>query len=221
MDNVVIGVHAGHGKTGGIGCGAVGYKDESQEARNIKNALLLKLDANSTRWRDHTYTENDRPNAILNAIVSEINKDDPDVSISIHLNSADNELASGIEAFYWPGDEKGKELAKAFCKHASTLTGMPNRGAKDGKDLIVINSTKCSSVLFECGFVSSKNDMKKFNAEVFADAIILALKECGYIKKTDLGTYDFTVRVIGTSRTSARSSLWEFLHTSNLFDIRN
>lgn len=221
MDNVVIGVHAGHGKAGGIGCGAVGYKDESQEARNIKNALLLKLDAHSTRWRDHTYTANAPATTILNAIVEEINTDNPDISISIHLNSSHSKLASGIEAFYWPGDKKGEELAKALCKHASTLTGMSNRGAKARKDLVVINSTRCSSVLFECGFVSSKQDMDRFRPEDFAEAIIISLKDCGYIKQTELGVHDFIVRVTGTDRKSARYSLKEFLHTSNLFDIRN
>lgn len=37
---VTYNIHAGHGISGGQGCGAIGILDESKEARNVKNKLI-------------------------------------------------------------------------------------------------------------------------------------------------------------------------------------
>ncbi|MBP7949838.1 MAG: N-acetylmuramoyl-L-alanine amidase [Verrucomicrobiales bacterium] len=126
--------------------------------------------------------------------------------VSIHLNHGDAR-ASGIETFYgWPkrpelvaalrtqyavgtdapfADERGRLLAEAVQKGALAATGAQERDIRNERQILVLNSVHCPSVLVECGFVSNKSEAARLKTEAYrqklasgiADGIEQFLKE--------------------------------------------
>ena len=90
--------------------------------------------------------------------------------VEIHLNSFALSSANGCEAYYYKGDSKGQKLATDVCKAIAGL-GYANRGAKANTGYYVIKNTKMTAILVECCFLSSPEDMARFNADKMAKAI--------------------------------------------------
>lgn len=103
----------------------------------------------------------------LSIRVNRINAQGPDMSISIHLNAGGG---TGSEIF-----TKG---ARSFSEPANILEefkkiGYRNRGIKNGDVLALVGSVNNSkAMLVECCFIDSANDMKVYNPEKIATAIV-------------------------------------------------
>ena len=171
-------IHAGHGKSNGQGCGAVGILDESSEARKVKNELIKLLRAAGNTVYDCTYEGNANQNTILSEIVKKCNAHDVDLDISIHLNSGRNDYSGdgstgGVEVYGYNTDVK--EIGDKICTSVSNTLGIRNRGFKTTKNLYVLNNTKAKAILVECCFVDDKDDAEKWNAEKCAKAVCEAL----------------------------------------------
>lgn len=99
--------------------------------------------------------------------VNAINAQIPDISVSIHLNAGGG---TGTEIF-----TKG---ARSFSEPSNMLKefeklGYRNRGIKDGNVFALVGSVNNSkAMLVECCFIDSANDMKTYNAEKIATAIV-------------------------------------------------
>ncbi|WP_070000056.1 N-acetylmuramoyl-L-alanine amidase [Cellulosilyticum sp. I15G10I2] len=93
-----------------------------------------------------------------------------DLFVSIHINSAANNNASGIEVLY-----KGeKELAESVSQAMSTSTGATNRGAKQRTDLGILNGFE-KAILIECGFISNAKECKKLTETSYQENLIKAV----------------------------------------------
>lgn len=167
-------IHPGHNPDGKVACGAVGILRESTCARNIVNEIKRLCPEIEVFSIEDGQNQQD----VLNKIVKRVNDSNYDLSISVHLNAANTDAAEGVEAYLWnPGNTDG-----IACKVASKWLnkmehlGYRNRGIKWGQTLKVINSTKCPSILLECGFVTNPRDCNLFDATEIAKAIIDA---CG------------------------------------------
>lgn len=99
-------------------------------------------------------------NQILANTVRNMNRYPGDYHISIHLN-AFNGKASGIEVWYWAGDEPSRKKAVELAKVLSDFTGLPNRGAKATVSFYVLRNSVGRTLLLEVGFIDNPNDMKK------------------------------------------------------------
>lgn len=89
------------------------------------------------------------------------NSNNVDAFISIHLNSADNKSASGIETLRY--DRVGsltKELARSVQNKLVTTLGWKDRGVKERPNLYVLKHTKASAILVEVGFISNDEECK-------------------------------------------------------------
>lgn len=75
--------------------------------------------------------------------------------ISIHLNSAENKTAQGIETWKYVGSNN--PYAANIQKRLIEATSAKNRGVKDG-NFYVLRGTKCKAVLVECGFISNEQE---------------------------------------------------------------
>lgn len=167
-------IHPGHNPDGKVACGAVGILRESTCARNIVNEIKKLCPEIEVFSIEDGKTQQD----VLNKIVKRVNDGDYDLSISVHLNAANTDAAEGVEAYVWnPGNATGiaYKVASKWLNKMEQL-GYRNRGIKWGQTLKVINSTKCPSILLECGFVTNPRDCNIFNATEIAKAIIDA---CG------------------------------------------
>ena len=94
-------------------------------------------------------------------LAGEINKistkDDLIVSFHLHSTAA---TATGVETFYYPTSEKGKELAQLMLDANLQATGLRSRGIKPNNSSdrghALFQGTKGVTTLLETGFVSNK-----------------------------------------------------------------
>ena len=149
-------IHAGHG---GVDPGAIGSgHTEAALARQITNQMVAKTGAfNAT---DDTATSvNDNLNKIVRNIKLK-SSNGSDWNISNHLNAA-SPSATGVEVYYYGGDAEGKRKAEEISAAISKALGIPNRGARDGSWLYVLNNTPGHSLLIEWSFISNPSDVNK------------------------------------------------------------
>lgn len=106
---------------------------------------------------------------------SQANSYNVDAFISIHLNSAENKTASGIETLCYNNTGKAFELAEAVQAELIAATGFKNRGVKLRPDLTVLAKTKMPAILCEVGFISNDDEAKKLFDATMQEKIAKAI----------------------------------------------
>lgn len=165
----VIVIDPGHG---GSDCGAIRngiYEktitlDISKRVAALleKKGYLVYL----TRETDATVSLQDRV---------EISEDiDPDIFVSVHVNSSNSETPNGIETHYY----KDNSLDLAKTVHASMLNHVKanNRGLFKSK-FYVINHTTAPAILVEIGFLSNPSERAQIVSESRKQATAKAIAE--------------------------------------------
>lgn len=149
-------IDAGHGfstKTNSGDKGAVnGGLWECASALAISKILTEKLKA---KGHEVIMTRPDEKFVTLANRCKISNQANADLFISIHLNSAENKTAQGIETWKYVGSNN--PYAVNIQKRLIEATGAKNRGVKDG-NFYVLRGTKCKAVLVECGFISNEQE---------------------------------------------------------------
>lgn len=162
-------LNAGH-TLKGKGTGAVGYLNESIEARAIVKELKRRLEEKGHDVIVINIDEAESQAEYLQAVVCVANRHrDADAFVSIHLNAGGGR---GCEAYTWRG--RKHSLAVGVCNKLSKL-GFRNRGVKDGSNLYVIKKTYVEATLIEVCFVDNKEDAdlyKKAGAKRIAQTIM-------------------------------------------------
>lgn len=171
-----INIHAGHNPDGKVACGAVGLIKESTENRAVKDKVISKLKSLGHTVYDCTVDDGKNQSDVLRKIVSKCNAHDVDLDVSIHFNSGasdrnGNGITTGTEVFVYSGTSGAKPYADNICKAISAL-GFKNRGVKVNSGLYVLKNTKADALLIECCFVDDADDVKKYDAESMATAIV-------------------------------------------------
>lgn len=100
-----------------------------------------------------------------------------DLFISIHCNSYKLDTAHGTETLYYSNDPKGERLAELIQGRLVKHLGLTDRGIKDRKDLIVLNSTKMTAVLVESAFLSNPKEKELLMNNGFRSHIAQAIFE--------------------------------------------
>lgn len=111
------------------------------------------------------------------------NKCNCDIFVSIHINSATNPAANGIETLCYE-EFQSKNLAKYIQKALISSTGAKDRGVKITNMLYVLNNTKMPAVLVETGFISNQEDLYSLVDDDYQDKIAgaIALGICDYFE---------------------------------------
>ena len=170
-----IGIDCGHtltgADTGAEGCG----RKEQECTREIGYKLKTKLEALGHEVIMCQCDSCSSLNESLSHRVNVANNFNADLFVCIHLNAA-NGLAHGTEVYTY----KGKELAYArnVLNEICNDFGFTNRGIK-GANLYVVNHTNMPAMLIECCFIDNVNDMAKYDAEKFANAICRGITGTG------------------------------------------
>lgn len=99
------------------------------------------------------------------------NQANPELFISVHVNSVDNKNVQGVEVLHYSGNEN-KKLAQKVCDAICITTGAINRGAKVRRDLAVLNGTRSQAILIELGFISNEHEVSKLIDSNYQDLII-------------------------------------------------
>jgi N-acetylmuramoyl-L-alanine amidase len=77
-------------------------------------------------------------------------------------------------------------VAKLICDEICKACGFKNRGVKRGDMLFVVKHTLAPAVLVEVCFCDSELDMRLYNADKAADAIVSGISEFAKTRKTNL-----------------------------------
>lgn len=197
-----INVHGGHNS---IVPGAVSILNEVTEDRKVKNKVIELLRSEGHTVYDCTDDVARTKSKNLSNIVSKCNAHSVDLDVSIHLNSARNDLngdgkTGGVEVWVYSQTSKSKPYADRICQKVSSALNMTNRGTKYCENkLYVIRKTKSPALLIECCFVDDKDDAEHWNADKCAKAIVegilnKSVAESKAPSTNQLGTYVVTAK---------------------------
>ncbi|MBS4537316.1 N-acetylmuramoyl-L-alanine amidase CwlD [Clostridium sp. D2Q-11] len=173
MNKIVI-LDAGHG---GFDPGAIGSQENKEDDINLEITLKLRrlieqgggivvltreidegLDSEESKTYRQRKNEDLRNRRIL------INGSEPDVLISIHLNSFPQSQYYGAQTFYKKGSEESKMIAKSIQEELRRVLDKNNDRQPQSRDSIyLIREAQCPSVLVECGFLSNNREEQLLN----------------------------------------------------------
>lgn len=107
-------------------------------------------------------------NASLQARIDKEKAYKPDLFVSIHFNAGGG---TGTETYVCSTTGQAYQYAKKVQTKIVELTGYANRGVKTA-NFSVIAKTNAPAILIECAFIVNANDMKVYNADTLAKAIV-------------------------------------------------
>ena len=194
-------IDAGHG---GIDGGVTGVNTGVVESEfNLAVAKLLKEDFTSagsrvvmTRTTAAGLYGNARKSlkkADMQARRKIIEKADPCLVISVHMNRYALPSRRGAQVFYATGSEQSKIFAECVQNRLNGMDEAPRQSSPLGGDYYVLNVSPCPAVIVECGFLSSPLDealliteeyRKKLAFTVFTGAVAYLSNEGAFLEKT-------------------------------------
>lgn len=171
-------IDAGHGGTE-PGAQRANYMEKDitiSVARKVKQDLLAAgINVVMTRENDETVSLKDR------TVIT--NNENPDLFVSIHVNSCESPVATGLETHWFtPQSRALAQIIQDKLIHSSIQS--PNRGIMNSM-FYVIHHTDVPSVLVEIGFISNDNERiqlltdgrQEVTAKAISDGIIEFLKK--------------------------------------------
>lgn len=170
-----IAIDYGHNSPPDSGCAGL-YPDFPREdslTKTVAKKLHSLLQAKGHTTYDVTPSSAGSVSASLRARCNKANATNADYFLSIHFNCF-NHNAHGTEQFAM--SDKGRRLANLIQSKLVNL-GYTNRGVKDGSHLYVVKNTNMPAVLSEICFCDNSGDMRKFDADDAARAIMEAIEQ--------------------------------------------
>lgn len=196
---ITINTSAGHAKQGNKYHGAVGFIDESKEAREVLTRVNRILLENGVIINECTIDSGVSKRDIIDRCVK-LHIKGAMYDVSIHFNSWAIKSANGTEVLIY--SEKARALAQNIADEIGKL-GYVKRGGgvKVRKDLRYLKTSPNPAVLIECCFVTNANDCKRYNADTMARAIAN-----GILKTVGKTTEKSTTTTTKTPSTSSVST---------------
>ena len=180
MIGKIIYIDAGHGGKDN-GAQVDGVLEDSINLQISKYLLEALFDSGAyvltSRSSDYDLADmyqKNRKREDLNNRVRYINKSNPDIFVSIHLNAFPLDDVKGAQVFYNDITNSDK-LAENIQNKLNILTGK-KRKTKIG-DYFILNNTMVNGVIVECGFLSNKEDRNKLIDYNYQKKIAKAIKE--------------------------------------------
>lgn len=182
-DDIKIVVDAGHGgyDPGKVGHGGILEKDINLSIAGyladelVSKGFRVKLTRNTDSSLDSDGDKNKKVSDMRNRIKI-VNEYGADIMISIHQNSYTTSDINGAQVFYADGSSGGKKLAEIMQECLKKeVDGENTRKVKASKDYYILNKSKCTGVIVECGFLSNPAEAQKLNDSEYQQKIAKAL----------------------------------------------
>ncbi len=162
-DEKIVVLDAGHG---GSDPGKIGVNGALEKEINLSVTLRVKklLEANDvtvimTRTDDAgLYKESDENQKVvdLKNRIQIMNEANPDLIVSIHQNSYEDEGIHGAQVFYYKNSEEGKKIAELFQSQFLKRVDPENHRVPQGNNTYyILKETTYPLVIVECGFLSN------------------------------------------------------------------
>ena len=227
---MIFTVHGGHNRKAP---GTSYLLDEVTEDRKIKDLVISKLKSLGHTVYDCTDDEGASKSTCLANIAKKCNSHvDADLNISIHLNSCVNDLegdgtTTGTEVWVYKKGNTASSYAERVCEAISEL-GYRNRGVKASTGLYILRHTKKPTILIECCFLDDADDVRIYNAEAMATAIVKGItgQVVGFTEHHDTASSSsgYLVKVTAStlnvrSDASASSAITVKVHNGEVYTI--
>ena len=180
-NGITIVLDAGHGGRDG---GSVGVNGTIEKEINLRYTLALKEKLVSAGYRveltrktdDGLYLESAKNKKMsdLNARMEIIKRANPNLVISIHMNSFSSPSAHGASTYYRSGDESGQIVSDLIQQSLNTYLGAPSTKGKVG-DYYILNESYYTAVLIECGFLSNPEEERLLNTDEYLEKFVGAV----------------------------------------------
>lgn len=181
LNGIKIVLDAGHGGRDG---GSVGVGGTIEKEINLKYTLALKDKlvkagylVELTRKNDdglYSPTAKNKKLSDMKARFNIIEKANPNLVISIHMNSFSNSSAKGANCYYRAEDEASKQVANLIQQALHTYCNASHTEARVG-DYYILNCSYYSAVLVECGFLSNPEEEALLNSDEFRGRMVDAI----------------------------------------------
>lgn len=181
FNGYTIVLDAGHGGRDG---GSVGAEGTIEKEINLEYVLLLKEKLVDNGYKvvltrkndDGLYSEfaKNKKTSDMNERFKIIKKANPNLVISIHMNSFSSKSAKGAMTYFRAGDNASKQCADLIQKSIATYCGAKNTLGKVG-DYYMLNCSYYTAVLIECGFISNPEEEKLLNSSAYKSKMIEAI----------------------------------------------
>lgn len=173
--NITVVIDPGHG---GHDSGAVAEDKTTEKALNLRLAPRV-VSMLRERGYNVIMTRSTDEFIALSERAAIANRNDADIFVSIHFNSAGSASAYGIEVLYASendvelkkdaGDQTllAREVLNAVLKE----TGANNRGIRNRPEVAVLRRTKMTACLIEGGFMSNPDELEKLKSDSYLDKL--------------------------------------------------
>lgn len=181
FNGITIVIDAGHGGRDG---GCVGVNGTIEKEINLEYALLLKDKLVNNGYRVILTRKNDdglysplaknKKQSDMNARLKIIKQSNPNLVISIHMNSFPSPSAQGANTYYRADDQASNKCADLIQKSISTYCNAKNIKSKAG-DYFLLNCSYYTAVLIECGFISNEREESLLNTNEYKQRFVNAV----------------------------------------------
>ena len=176
-------VDAGHGGRDG---GSIGVNGTIEKEINLTYALELKDKLVKMGYRviltrkddDGLYSNFAKNKKIsdLNKRMEIIKKSNPNLVVSVHMNSFSDKSARGAITYYKLDDEPSKNVGNLVQKSLKENCGARLENSKTG-DYYILNSSYYTAILVECGFISNPEEENLLNSEEYCKKIVNSIAQ--------------------------------------------
>ncbi len=164
-------IDSGHGGTD------TGYMVDELKEKDITLKLGLYLKEELEKYGMEIEISREKDEYItLDERVKKIKQYKPEFLISIHLNESKFEGISGMEGYYYWGDEEGKNLGEEIIHTVSENLQIKNRGIREGK-LYILKESGTNGVYFEVGYLSNLKEKDNFKNDLFIKAMAMEISQ--------------------------------------------
>ena len=147
----------------------------------MKYALELKNKLANMGYKVILTRKNDDglySNFAKNKKISDMNKRmeiiknaNPNLMISVHMNSFPDKSAKGAVTYYRFDDEPSKRVADLVQKSLKVNCGARFEQGKTG-DYYILNNSYYTSILIECGFISNPEEENLLNSDEYRNKFV-------------------------------------------------
>ncbi|MEG0314495.1 MAG: N-acetylmuramoyl-L-alanine amidase [Erysipelotrichaceae bacterium] len=165
LNGINVVVDAGHGgMDGGARAGDIQEADLNLSIAKYISEGLKGMGAKVTLTRSDNSdlagnTTGRRKKEDMLKRINIINSEPIDLFISVHMNAYSNSGVSGSQIFYQKNNVESEKLGKLIDENIKKVTNSKLLIKKG--DYYILNKSKKTGVLIECGFISNAKDKKK------------------------------------------------------------
>lgn len=176
-------IDAGHGGRDGGSVGDISIeKDLNLKYAEALKKLLIKANIKvvMTRSGDDGLYDEDADNKKLSDMRARrdiIRDAQPDLVVSVHMNSYPLSNCVGAKTFYKIGSEASFKVAKSIQNSLHYYVDNASSTVSEG-DYYILNCTNYTSVLIECGFISNPNEEQLLNDDTYCEKFMYSVY-CG------------------------------------------